>query len=78
MLAYMEGRNRWLFEGEVCDPHQTMDYVHKLLTKLCMEDRYGASVALAARQCWTLPIDLGASASVVIRGMDGNALVAAT
>ena len=39
---------------------------------------YGASVALAARQCWALPIDLGVSAGVVIRGMDGKALVAAT
>uniref|UniRef100_A0A803MUC9 RNase H type-1 domain-containing protein n=1 Tax=Chenopodium quinoa TaxID=63459 RepID=A0A803MUC9_CHEQI len=84
-------RNRWIFEGERCDPRRSMDYVTKLISELKGEEGKGGCVVGRARQRWIPPpagwaklnVDggvcegLGSSAGAVIRDEKGMALLAA-
>uniref|UniRef100_A0A803N2H0 RNase H type-1 domain-containing protein n=1 Tax=Chenopodium quinoa TaxID=63459 RepID=A0A803N2H0_CHEQI len=84
-------RNRWIFEGEACNPTQSMEYVLKLVKEMQKEDNVGIGGSSSTRQKWKLPpeglcklnVDGGsleegdASAGAVVRDAAGVVKMAA-
>lgn len=89
--AIWTARNRWLFEGEACDPGSTMAYVHSLMSELEREVDSSPMLRVGGEGRWQPPDEgwvklnvdggcvegLGACVGAVIRGEEGIAKLAA-
>lgn len=88
--AVWDARNRWVFEGEVCDPHRSVEYVNKLMAEI--HDDEGESMLVSGHSPgkWSLPEEgmvkfntdmgcldgLGSTVGVVARDVVGEVRLA--
>ncbi|XP_021747921.1 uncharacterized protein LOC110713786 [Chenopodium quinoa] len=90
--AIWNARNRWIYEGEQCDPKKSMEHVKKVIGELAKDEVGASSGGSRGQQSWKPPsagrlklnVDggvregLGSSVGVVLRDANGVVVLAAS